>query len=101
VGTHFGGSLFAMTDPFYMLMLIHLLGRSYLVWDKTATIEFVKPVHGTVTADFTIHPERLDEIVERAADGERHFEAFSVDVVDRYGEVVARVQKTIYVKKKP
>jgi len=101
VGTHFGGSLFAMTDPFYMLMLMHLLGKGYRVWDKTATIEFVKPVRGAVSADFEIGRDRISEIVKRAADGEPHFEPFSVDVKDRAGEVVARVHKTIYVRKNP
>jgi acyl-coenzyme A thioesterase PaaI-like protein len=99
VGTHFGGSLFAMTDPFYMLMLIHLLGKGYRVWDKTATIEFVKPVRGAVSADFEISRDRLSKIVARAADGNRLFEPFSVDVKDRAGEVVARVRKTIYIRK--
>jgi hypothetical protein len=31
VGTHFGGNLFAMTDPFWMLLLMHCLGRDYYV----------------------------------------------------------------------
>src|SRR3546814_13956082 len=39
VGSHFGGSLFAMTDPFFMMMLLHQLGSNYIVWDKAAQIE--------------------------------------------------------------
>jgi acyl-coenzyme A thioesterase PaaI-like protein len=27
VGTHFGGSLFAMSDPFWMLLVMNTLGR--------------------------------------------------------------------------
>jgi hypothetical protein len=54
VGTHFGGSLFAMTDPFYMLMLMANLGRDYIVWDKAATIRYKKPGRGTVRAEFRI-----------------------------------------------
>ena len=52
VGTHFGGSLYAMIDPFYMLMLMQMLGPEYIVWDKSATIEFKKPGRGTVSAHF-------------------------------------------------
>ena len=48
VGTHYGGSLYSMTDPFYMLMLIENLGRDYIVWDKAATIRFRKPGKGKV-----------------------------------------------------
>jgi hypothetical protein len=43
VSTHFGGSLFAMTDPFYMLMVMANLGRNYIVWDKAASIRYRKP----------------------------------------------------------
>jgi acyl-coenzyme A thioesterase PaaI-like protein len=42
VGTHFGGSLYAMIDPHVMLLLMQLLGKDYQVWDKSASIEFVK-----------------------------------------------------------
>jgi hypothetical protein len=34
MGTHFGGSLFSMTDPFYMLMLIRTLGKDYSILSK-------------------------------------------------------------------
>ena len=36
VRTHFGGSLYSMVDPHLMLMLMQLLGREYIVWDKSA-----------------------------------------------------------------
>lgn len=40
VGTHFGGSLYSMVDPFYMLILMHHLGNKYILWDKSAAINF-------------------------------------------------------------
>ena len=61
-GTHFGGSLYAMADPFYVLMLAHLLGADYAVWDQAAEIEFLKPGRGVVAAEFHLdaqHVERL------------------------------------------
>ena len=64
VGTHYGGSLYSMTDPFYMLMLIENLGRDYIVWDKAATIRFRRPGTGTVRAEFRLTQEQLDEIRE-------------------------------------
>src|SRR5690606_34555241 len=51
VGTHFGGSLFAMTDPFWMLLAMRRLGPDYLVWDRQGTISFEKPGRGTVVAE--------------------------------------------------
>jgi len=101
MGTHFGGSLFAMTDPFYMLMLIRNLGKHYNVWDKTGSIQFIKPVKGTVTSTFILNEDRLKHIREKAANGNKYFEIFSIDIVDKRKEVIAKVTKTIYIRKKP
>jgi len=100
VGTHFGGSLFSMADPFFMVMLIELLGRDYTVWDKAGSIRFRKPGRGTVHAHFAIPPERVAEI-RTAADRDGRVEpTFRVDIVDAQGEVVAEVEKLISVRRK-
>ena len=101
VGTHFGGSLYAMTDPFFMIMLLRNLGSEYLVWDKSGSIEYVAPGRGIVSAHFRLTQERIDEIKVLAAPGEKIFPQFAVDVLDAGGEVVAKVQKTLYVRLKP
>ncbi len=101
VGTHFGGSLFAMTDPFWMLLTIHNLGRDYYVWDKAGNIEFVKPGRGTLTADFVIDDSLLAQLRQATASGEKHLRWFENEVHHRDGEVVARVRKQLYVKRKP
>ena len=100
VGTHFGGSLAAMTDPFYMLMLIHILGSEYTVWDKTSTIDFIAPGRGTVTARFRLNDEQIADIKNETADGNAYFPELSVDIVNGSDEVVARVRKKLYVRKK-
>jgi acyl-coenzyme A thioesterase PaaI-like protein len=100
VGTHFGGSLAAMTDPFYMLMLVHLLGSEYTVWDKTSTIDYLAPGRGTVTARFTLRDDQLAEIKGKTANGEPYFPEFSVDIVNQSGELIAKVEKKLYVRKK-
>jgi acyl-coenzyme A thioesterase PaaI-like protein len=100
VGAHFGGSLFAMADPFFMIMLIELLGPGYVVWDKTGTIRFRRPGRGTVRARFEIPPERVEEI-RRAVDAEgKAMPTFRVDVVDEGGETVAEVEKLLSVRKR-
>ena len=100
VGTHFGGSLAAMTDPFYMLMLIHILGSEYIVWDKTSTIDFIAPGRGTVTARFILKDDQIAEIKRKTADGAPYYPELSVDIVNELGEVVATVAKKLYVRKK-
>ena len=101
VGTHFGGSLYAMCDPFYMLMLINILGPGYVVWDKAAAIRFKRPGKGLVKATFSISEEKIAEI-RAAADSQPKVEPeFHVTVTDENGDVVAEIDKLLYVRKKP
>jgi hypothetical protein len=100
VGTHFGGSLYTMCDPFFMLLLIELLGKDYIIWDKKASIEFKKPGRGKVHATFCISPEQIEQIKEMAEKGKVE-PVFKVKVVNQEGETVAEVKKLLYVKKKP
>ena len=100
VGTHFGGSLFSMTDPFWMLLALHALGRDYIVWDKAGEIVFRKPGRGTVRARFALDDAVLDEIRAATAGGEKCLRWFDTDVIDAGGEVVARTRKQLYVRRK-
>ncbi|MCC5854145.1 MAG: DUF4442 domain-containing protein [Idiomarina sp.] len=100
VGTHFGGSLYSMTDPLYMLLLMRQLGHDYIVWDKAASIKFIKPGKGTVAADFVITPEQFAKIKAQADAGEKVLPAWDVDVLDSQGDIVAKIHKTLYVKRK-
>ena len=100
VGTHFGGSLYAMIDPHLMLLLMQLLGKGYQVWDKAATIEFIKPARKKVSAVIRITDEDIDVIRHKTADGDKYFAHFTLDIKDEEGALVARAQKTIYVKRK-
>ena len=101
VGTHFGGSLFSMTDPFWMILVKECLGSDYIVWDKAAEIEFVKPGKGTVHANFKVEDSVLDEIRTATANGEKYLRWLPVEVIDRQGDVVAKIRKQLYVRRKP
>jgi acyl-coenzyme A thioesterase PaaI-like protein len=100
VGSHFGGGLFSMTDPFYMVMLVNILGSEYLVWDKAASIEFVAPGRSTVYAHFKITEAMIDEIKRATAEGEKFEPAYPVDIVDGEGKIIAKVRKTLYIRRK-
>ncbi|CTP82735.1 tetrameric acyl-CoA thioesterase [Xanthomonas translucens pv. arrhenatheri] len=101
VGTHFGGSLFAMTDPFWMLLAMQNLGRAYYVWDKAGSIEFVHPGRGTVSAQFRLDDALLDEMRAATAGGDKYLRWFDNEILDAQGEVVARTRKQLYVRRKP
>ena len=100
VGTHYGGSLYSMTDPFYMVMLIENLGRDYVVWDKAATIRFRKPGTGTVSARFRLSDADIDEIKEALKREAKIDRQFAVEVTDASGAIVAQVEKVIHVKRR-
>ena len=100
VGTHFGGSLFAMTDPWFMLMLMQILGKDYLVWDSKAAIDFIKPGKGKVSCHFNISEEMLTDIKQKTQSGNKFTPEYEVHILDQDGELVARVKKEIYIRKK-
>lgn len=100
VGTQFGGSLFAMTDPFYMLMLMANLGGDYIVWDKAASIRYRKPGQGTVRAEFRLSDAALDDIREKLKTLPKYEPVFRVEVKDEQGTVIAEVEKMLHVRRK-
>lgn len=100
VGTHFGGSLYSMCDPHFMWLLIENLGSDYIIWDRSAKIQFKKPARGTITAEFYIPEEEYQEIRQKADRGNTVYPLFTVPITDRDGEIVAIVEKELYVKRK-
>jgi len=99
-GTHFGGSLYAMIDPHLMILLVGRLGPEYVVWDHSAFIEFLRPGRGTVRATIRVTESEIERIREATADGSKDLPEWTLHVVDEDGEVVARVRKTLYVRRR-
>lgn len=100
VGTIYGGSMYSSIDPFYMLMLMRILGRDFVVWDKSATIRFKRPARSTLFADFHFDEATLADIREQVArDGESTF-TWTVALKDASGTVYADCDKVIYVATK-
>lgn len=100
VGTHFGGSLFAMTDPFWMLLVMNQLGRDYVVWDKSGEIEFMRAKREPVYAEFRIDPDSVHEIRTAASGGDKVLRWFEVPIVTQSGEPVAHVRKQLYIRRR-
>ena len=100
VRTHYGGSLFSMTDPFYMLLLLKKLGKDYIVWDKTAEINYIAPGKTHVYAEFQLDQQTIETIKQKTANGEKYYPKFTIRIYDTKGETVATVVKTLYIKRK-
>ncbi|MCS6983808.1 MAG: DUF4442 domain-containing protein [Leptospiraceae bacterium] len=101
VGTHFGGSLYAMCDPFFMFLLMEHLGPDYIVWDQRASIDFLKPARARVKATFHIPPQRIADIQQNLTKKRKSHEVFSCDIIEESnGRIVAHVEKVLYVRRR-
>jgi len=100
VRTHFGGNLFSMTDPFWMIMVMEALQHEYIVWDQAGTIDFIAPGKEDVFAEFRLDDAVLDELRAATANGEKTLRWFETEVKTASGEVIARVRKQLYVRRK-
>ena len=98
VGTHFGGSLYAMVDPHLMILLMARLGPAYVVWDREAHIDFVRPGRGTVRSTIRVTDEEVAAIRAATSDGDKHLPEWTLDIIDDDDQVVARVRKVLYVR---
>lgn len=99
-GTHFGGSLYAMCDPFYVFIIFINLGEEYIVWDKSAAIKFLRPGKGRVRAVFEVAPEYIEQIRSEVDLAGKKTYHFTTQVLNEQDKVVAQVTKEIYVRKK-
>lgn len=100
VGTHFGGSLYAMVDPFYMLIMMNILGKDYIVWDKVADIGFVSPGLGKLTARFSLTSKQIEDVKSHTANGEKYLPGYLVEVKDQNENLVTKVTKQLYIRRK-
>jgi acyl-coenzyme A thioesterase PaaI-like protein len=100
MGTQFGGSLYSMIDPHLMLLLMQLLGKEYIIWDKGAEIDFVRPGRGTVSSNITISDAELEDIKVKTAEGQKYLPEFNLKILDDDGAIVAKVKKILYVRRK-
>lgn len=100
VGVHYGGNLFSMTDPCYMMMLMRNLGRDYNIIDQGASIEYIAPGLSTVYADFTIDQNTIDNIIDKTKNGEKLLQELDVNIIDEHKNIIAKVTRVIYIRKK-
>ena len=100
VGVHFGGSLYSMVDPFFMLLLMHHLGSKYIVWDKSANINFLSPGRNTVYADIRLDAAEIAHIKELTDNYVPVHRRYTVNIFDDASIRIAEVEKTVYIRRK-
>jgi acyl-coenzyme A thioesterase PaaI-like protein len=99
-GTQFGGSMFAMADPFFALMMLRNLGPGYVVWDKSGSIDYRAPGRGDVFAHFVLTAAAITRAKRATANGHKHEPVFRVRIQDADGKTVAEATKTLYIRRR-
>ena len=100
VKTIYGGSMYGAVDPIYMIMLMKVLGRGYIVWDKAASIRFRRPGRATLYGKFLLTDEVIEGIKKELETAEKLDRHFTVELKDAAGEVHAIIEKTINIRKR-
>lgn len=101
VGTIFGGSLFSATDPIFMIQLMHILGKDYVVWDKAASIRFKRPANTNAYIDFIFSEDEIADIKQRVANENEIDLLKDITITNKDKSIVfAEVSKTIYIAEK-
>lgn len=100
VGTVFGGSSFGALDPMYMIMLIKVLGPDYVVWDKAASVKFIRPVSKKVCARFRVDDALITKIKETVAREKEMTLTLPVWFEDKAGKKYVEMHKTLYIADK-
>ncbi len=100
VGSIFGGSLFAATDPIFMIQLLHILGKDYVVWDKATTIQYKRPAFTDVLASFQFTSDEI-ALIKKDVEIKKEIEIVKdLNIADKNGLVFTALTKTIYIAKK-
>ena len=92
--------MYSGIDPIYMLMLIKILGKDYVVWDKSAKIRFRRPGKETLYADFNVKPEDIEEIKARLVSEKSFDKIYKVELKTAAGKVHAEIEKVLYIGKR-
>ena len=99
--THFGGSLYAMTDPFHVVMLQKNLGDQYLIWDIGAEIKFDVATAKPISALFELTKKEIEEVKLQLSSTRKILRNYHIVIKEiETGRSIASVKKTIYIRKK-
>ena len=96
-GTMFGGSILSATDPIYMLQLIHILGTNYIVWDKSAYVDYIRPINKKAIAVFEFQKEEIEKIKEMVKNDKEIVIKKQMNITNSEGQIFCYLEKKIYI----
>ena len=99
--TIFGGSMFATVDPMPMVQLVNVLGPDFVVWDKSAQINFKRPAKEDLYATFEFTETEIAEIKNRVArEGEIEINKLTLLTNKDASQTYCEIDKRIYIADK-
>lgn len=100
VGSIFGGSMLAATDPIYLIQLIQILGDDYVVWDKAVTARYKRPAKSRIYGTFLFSEEEIKDIKNKIAESHEIDITKTMNLIDEKQQIIATFSKTLYIADK-
>ena len=100
VGSIFGGSMLAATDPIYLIQLIQILGDDYVVWDKAVTARYKRPAKSRIYGTFLFSEEEIKDIKNKIAESHEIDITKTMNLNDEKQQIIATFSKTLYIADK-
>jgi len=98
IGSIWGGSLYSSIDPVYTIMLTQTLGKKYVVLDKAAKIEFLKPANQKLYAHFNINQSDIENIKSECSEHGKTERIYHVELKDDSNIIYLSAEKTIHIR---
>lgn len=100
VGSLYGGSLFAVTDGVHVAMLLTLMERNVIIWDKAASIRYRRPAYTTLYADFRLAADELEQIEQELDAQHETSRRYTIELKDDLGNIYTVVERMVYIADK-
>ncbi len=97
----YGGSIFSAVDPIPMMQLIQLLGKEYVVWDKSAEVFFKRPAREDLYFEIIFTIEEIKAIQETISKENEMTFSKCIALTDKKQETIyCEIEKRIYIADK-
>ncbi len=99
MGIIYGGVMYSATDAIYLTMLWYRLGLDYMLIDKCADVQYLRPGLGDLTVDFHLPEETVQSIIKELETNKSTLREFVIDIKDEKQKTVCKITKSIYIRK--
>ncbi len=99
MGIIYGGIMYSATDFVYLTMLWYRLGLDYMLIDKSAEVQYLRPGLGDLSVDFYLPEETVQSIIDELKTEKSTLREFIIEIKDNKQKTVCKITKSIYIRK--